>query len=145
MVALERAELVADRGLAGDYASQRMGGKRQVSLLQAEHLPVVAALVGARAIAPELLRRNLLIEGISVLAFRAALFRIGDTLLRGSGTCEPCSKMERNLGPGGYNAVRGHGGIVAQVVRGGSIALGDSVDFAQDEDTDLPLFAPRAT
>lgn len=126
---LPHGELLEQRGLADDYACERSGGRRQVSLLQAEHLPVIAALVGQREVAPELLRRNLVVAGISVLALRAARFRIGDAVLEGTGTCEPCSKMERNLGVGGYNAVRGHGGIVARVIAGGSLALGAVVDF----------------
>lgn len=135
--ALSEATLVAGRGIQGDRASARSGGKRQVSLLQHEHLPVIAALVGNAEIAPALLRRNLVVSGINLLALRSTTFRIGQVVLRGSGSCEPCSKMERALGVGGYNAMRGHGGILARVVRGGVIRLGDEVDFCDDPDAAL--------
>lgn len=104
-------------------------GRRQVTLIQAEHLPVVAALLGrdVAEVTPDLLRRNLLVSGISVQALKDRRFQVGDVILEGTGDCHPCSRMEENFGPGGYNAVRGHGGITARVVQGGVIRAGDPV------------------
>lgn len=102
-------------------------GRRQVTLLQAEHLPVIAALAGLDAVAPEQLRRNLLVSGISLLALKDRRFRIGEVVLEGTGECHPCSRMEETLGPGGYNAVRGHGGLTARVIGGGTLRVGDVV------------------
>ena len=126
---LEQVEVLADCGLAGDHRTQRKGGKRQVTLIQAEHLPVLATLTGHDEIPAEWLRRNLVVSGINLYALRKSRFMIGDVLFQGSGTCPPCSRMEKILGPGGYNAMRGHGGINAQVIDAGVIALGDQVRF----------------
>ena len=131
MTPLVEAVLLRERGLEADFASGgRGGGKRQVSLLQAEHLAVIARLVRRDVVAPELLRRNLVVEGINLMALRSTTFRIGAVHLQGTGACDPCSKMERALGTGGYNALRGHGGILARVLGDGVIRLGDEVDFA---------------
>ncbi|WP_034417962.1 MOSC domain-containing protein [Deinococcus frigens] len=102
-------------------------GKRQVTLIQAEHLPVIAALAGLDEVTPELLRRNIVVSGMSLLALKDARFQIGEVVLEGTGECHPCSRMEENLGEGGYNAVRGHGGLTARVVVGGVIRQGDAV------------------
>lgn len=102
-------------------------GRRQVTLIQAEHLPVIAALTGLEGVAPELLRRNIVVSGVPLLALKDARFRIGEVVLEGTGECHPCSRMEENLGEGGYNAVRGHGGLTARVIVGGLIRVGDPV------------------
>lgn len=129
LVALPEVTLLTQRGLEGDVASARENGKRQVSLIQAEHLPVIAALSGNAQLEPGWLRRNLVVSGINLLSLRSTRFRIGATLLEGTGTCDPCSKMESALGHGGYNAMRGHGGILARIIEGGRVALGDEVDL----------------
>lgn len=126
---VERVDALENRGLAGDHRSQREGGKRQVTLFQAEHLPMLATLTGHEEILPEWLRRNIIVSGINLFALRDRQFAIGDVMLQGAGTCPPCSRMEKTLGPGGYNAMRGHGGINAQVISGGEIALGTVVRF----------------
>jgi len=111
-------------GLAGDHARP---GKRAVTLIQAEHLPVIAALVGAGAIAPETLRRNIIVSDLNLIAARHRSLRVGSALLRITVPCAPCSRMEAALGPGGYNAVRGHGGWCCEVVEPGRVARGDKV------------------
>lgn len=122
--AVARAAIRA-HGLEGDRRASP--GKRAVTLVQWEHLPVIAALAGLGTVLPEALRRNIAVSGINLLGLRKATFRIGSAVLRGTGPCAPCSRMETTLGPGGFNAVRGHGGITAEVVEPGEIAHGDPV------------------
>lgn len=115
-------------GLAGEHHASGES-KREVTLIQAEHLSVIAALLGRQdLIDPTLLRRNVMVSGISLLTLKDQRFRIGEVVLEGSGLAVPCSRMEENLGPGGYNAMRGHGGITARVIEGGAISVGDEVD-----------------
>jgi MOSC domain-containing protein YiiM len=112
-------------GLEGDH--RKKPGKRAVTLIQAEHLPVVASLAGLEAVDPALLRRNIAVSGINLIALRNRRFRIGGAVLQGTGLCAPCSRMETALGAGGYNAMRGHGGITAEVVEAGLVVAGDPV------------------
>lgn len=127
VASVPEALAVADHGLAGDHRAARSGGLRQVTLIQLEHLPVVAALAGLEAVEPQALRRNLVVGGISLLALVGRQFEVGEAVLLGTGPCHPCSRMERALGPGGCNAMRGHGGITARVLSGGRLRLGDLV------------------
>lgn len=120
------AEAVAGKGLLGDrYASA--SGKRGITLIQAEHLPAIAALAGLESVVPATLRRNLVVSGLPLVALKGRRFRIGEAVFEGTGDCDPCSRMEAALGPGGYNAMRGHGGLCARIVSGGRIAVGDLV------------------
>lgn len=129
MQAAENVAAEVGRGLIGDYYAENPGSKRQVTLIQAEHLPVIAALSGHAVVPPEWLRRNLVVAGINLLALKDRRFRIGTVLIEGTGLCQPCSHMETVLGPGGYNAMRGHGGITARVLHGGRLQLGDVVEY----------------
>lgn len=116
-------------GLEGDRSVKSRGGsKRQVTLIQHEHFAVFSSFVG-RTVLPAELRRNLVVSGINLLALKGQKFRIGEVLLEGSGPCAPCSRMEEVLGIGGYNAMRGHGGITATILEGGQIRIGDQVQF----------------
>jgi MOSC domain-containing protein YiiM len=131
------AVLLADHGLDGDHhAKRKAGSKRQVTLIQSEHLAVIGGCLHRERVSPALLRRNLVISGINLLALKGKQFTIGDCVLEHTGPCDPCSQMEANLGPGGLNAMRGHGGITAKVLRGGTIRVGDEVLVVAYSSTD---------
>jgi MOSC domain-containing protein YiiM len=127
MLEPEQAMALRGKGLQGDRFRGTAISKRQVTLIQAEHLAVLAALLERDAIPPALLRRNIVVRGINLLALKTKTFTVGEALLEMTGLCHPCSKMETVLGPGGYNALRGHGGITAKVVQSGMIKRGDKV------------------
>jgi MOSC domain-containing protein YiiM len=128
LASLEQVEAIAGYGLAGDHYASKSNGKRQVTLIQAEHLEAVAKILGKSEVRADGVRRNLLVSGINLYALRNRKFRIGTVLLEGSGPCEPCSRMEEVLGVGGYNAMRGHGGITARILEGGMFKVGESVE-----------------
>ncbi len=150
-VSVATAVALVARGLQGDRSaakppSRPEGGKRQLTLIQAEHIPLIGHWTG-NDIDPADLRRNLVVSGVNLLAQRSPFadqplrVRIGhDVLIVVTGPCDPCSKMERLLGPGGYNAMRGHGGTTARVVQGGKIAVGDTVVVEAGEAAQESLF-----
>ena len=113
-------------GIEGDHYHGK-SGKRQVTLIQAEHLLAIAAILKRDSIDPLLTRRNIVVSGINLTSLKEKQFRIGNVLLETTGICAPCRRMEANFGPGGYNAMRGMGGICAKVIEDGEIRIGDEV------------------
>ncbi|MEM7470319.1 MAG: MOSC domain-containing protein [Pseudomonadota bacterium] len=112
-------------GLKGDHHSAQ--SPRALTLIQAEHLPVIAALTRTE-ITPEMLRRNIVISGINLTALRHDTLQLGTAQIKLTKPCAPCSRMERTIGPGGYNAMRGHGGWYAEVITPGHVTLHDNLD-----------------
>lgn len=143
MTVVDSVEVSPKKGLVGDHYSGQ-SGNRHVTLIQAEHLPVVAALTGRDTLDPGVLRRNIVVSGLNLLALKDQQIQIGDVLLQITGQCHPCSKMETALGPGGYNAMRGHGGMTAKVLVGGTIRQGDAVTVVAPTDVAPTDVAPRA-
>ncbi len=133
----DHATAITGRGLQGDRSASTvsqnpLGSNRQVTLIQAEHIAVISALMN-KPIDPAILRRNLVVSGLNLLAAKS-LFKdqplhlmIGEVILEITGACEPCSKMETSLGMGAYNAMRGHGGVTAKIIKGGKLKVGDFV------------------
>jgi len=142
-VYLDQVEAVKDIGLKEDRRYLEWAAKpnnselkisnRQVTLIQAEHIEVIAKIMKQQNLDAALLRRNLVVSGINLLAIKPLfkhqqhLLQIGETLLEITGPCTPCSRMEKLIGPGGYNAMRGHGGVNARVIESGMLNVGDAV------------------
>jgi len=126
---VEKVDAKKKTGLEGDHFKGSLSGKRQVTLIQKEHLNAVATILGKEAIDPKSTRRNIVVSGINLLSLKSQQFKIGQAILETSGICAPCNRMEENLGPGGYSAMRGHGGITARVIADGEINIGDNVSL----------------
>ena len=133
MAMADSLALDTTRGIIGDRYAGRTGA-RHVTLIQAEHLEILAGLLtsgteptpqGPAPIDPAIVRRNVVVAGINLLALIEQTVTLGAVRLEITGRCHPCSRMEKVLGPGGYNAMRGHGGITARVLDDGIIRIGD--------------------
>lgn len=130
---VESTVALAGIGLEDDRLGRRGEAElstRQVTLIQAEHLDVIARLARVDRVDPIGLRRNLVVSGINLLALKNARLQVGAALLEIVGPCQPCSRMEETIGPGGYAAMRGHGGMTARVITTGAIGVGDTVKAA---------------
>lgn len=123
---LTEVEAIAGRGLKGDRYNSK-NGARQVTFIQQEHLEAAASILGIERLDPALTRRNIVIKGINLTSLKNHKFKIGTAVFEYTGECHPCSRMEENLGYGGYNAMRGHGGITARILESGIVRVGDEV------------------
>ena len=92
-------------------------------------MDVVARILGRSEIPLGLLRRNIVVSGINLLALKHQQFQVGEVQLETTGICALFSRMEKNLGAEGYKRVRGHGGITS-VLQGGQIKIGEIVQLA---------------
>lgn len=120
-------EAVEGKGLEGDRFSGTIDSKRQVTLIQWEHLEVIRSFLHLADLEPAIFRRNIAVKGLNLLSLKEKQFKIGSATMEMTGVCHPCSWMEDAVGQGGYNAMRGHSGITAMVLSDGEIKVGDEV------------------
>jgi MOSC domain-containing protein YiiM len=145
MIELEAVEARLEAGLTGDHARPGLRNARQVTLIQWEHLAVINSLMGRphdQPVRPQDLRRNIVVSGINLFSLKGRRFRIGQAIFETSGWCQPCARLENNLGPGTFQAVRGHGGITARVLQSGIIRLDDRVNVEPIPDSGYAPFNP---
>lgn len=117
---------------AWDLASDADHGrseKRAVTLIQAEHLPAMAAMLG-RPVDFERTRRNVLVSGLNLSACVGRQVALGDVVLELTVPCHPCKRMDEAFGTGGFAAMYGHGGWCARIVTAGVLRVGDVVRLA---------------
>ena len=122
------ARLIAERGIEGNVDRSR---RRQVTLLERETWDRVMDDLGA-SLDPSARRANLLVSGVVLAESRGRILCIGDAQLVIAGETTPCERMEEAL-PGLRAALRPGwgGGAFAQVLRGGTIRVGDRVAWEQ--------------
>lgn len=128
-----QVEAIAGRGLKGDRYAEAAGshnagspGRRQVTLMN-ERFITEAAARGMRIHAVET-RRNIIVRDVDLMWLIGREFRVGNAFMRGVKYCDPCNRPSALCGtPGFAEAFEDGGGLVAEVIKGGFIQLGDSV------------------
>jgi MOSC domain-containing protein YiiM len=133
--AVESARLIAGRGPEGDrhFRGPRArpneeGMGRDLTLIEAEAIEGLAANAGIE-LAPGEHLRNVVTRGIRLDDLVGRPFRVGEVRCVGVEPCHPCRRLERLTGRTGVlKGLAGRGGLRADVVRGGEIAVGDPVE-----------------
>ena len=149
MDAVSEAELVEGQGLKNN-ADQ--GGRRQVAILSRERWEEATAGLGAGkpggeshgesdaagfAIDPKDRRANLFVSGLDLEETRGWTLAVGGHRMVIAGETKPCAFMD-DICDGLQAAMRPHwgGGAYAQVLDGGTIAVGDRVTLTPPSEGD---------
>ncbi len=126
---VERVRALAGKGLEGNryfYADGNAPGGRALTLIAAEALEGMEREHGIQLDAAAT-RRNVLTRGVDINALVGKRFRIGDVECRGVELCEPCSHLQSLTQPGIIKGLAHRGGLNADILGDGEIAVGDAV------------------
>ena len=72
-------------------------------------------------------RRNVVTRDVALNDLVGRRFRVGEAECLGVELCEPCRHLERLTEPGVLRGLVHRGGLRADVVSGGTVAVGDAV------------------
>jgi MOSC domain-containing protein YiiM len=109
-------------GVIGD----RYGKARDLTLIEAEALEGLREDTGIELSAAES-RRQVLTRGIRLNDLVAQHFMVGDVECVGQELCEPCNHLQGLTQQGVLRGLVHRGGLRADIVSGGRIAVGDEV------------------
>ena len=134
---LDSVLAIKGEGLEGDKITSKKSKKRQVTLMQKEHISVILSLAQEKDQSrirkiQYYFKRNLLISKCNVQNLKGKIFTIGDAKFLGTGDCKPCKKIENLLGVSMLDAMQGMGGITALVAESGIIKINDQVKLEID-------------
>lgn len=112
--------------LSGEEGKRKLGPGNEVTLIEQEAIEAVKKDKGIE-LGPGDSRRNVVTRGVPLNHLVERNFRVGEVVLRGIRLCEPCGLLEKMTSEGVRAAFIHRGGLRAQVVREGTIRVGDAV------------------
>ena len=126
MDAVDAALLEVERGLRGNA---NRGGTRQVTIISQARWAELMDELGA-GLLPSARRANLMVSGLDLENSRGRVLRVGNARLQINGETRPCEQMEEaHAGLQALMRERWGGGAFAEVLDGGEIRVGDTVEW----------------
>lgn len=129
-VDVDVVEAHAGLGLVGDrFYGVRPDFDGQVTLFALEVFQALQRELGLPSVAPDLLRRNVVVAGVALNALIGHEFDIryadgGGVRLAGVKHCAPCRWMDASVKNGALKFLKGRGGLRCQILRNGEIRKG---------------------
>jgi len=130
--AVDHVRAIPGVGLEGDRYALQQGTffkpepAFELTLIEAEAIEAIKAEYKVD-LAPGDARRNLVTRGVPLNHLVGRDFFIGDILIRGIRLCEPCSHLEALTKLPVIKSLRHRGGLRAQILKEGTIRVGDTV------------------
>jgi len=125
MDSVSSVDCVAGSGLRGDrffgYKENYIG---QATFFSAEVLQGVMEHTGADSCPPYAMRRNIMISGINLNDLIGREFEIDGVRFYGTEECAPCRWMDRSIGDGAREYLKGRGGLRAKILSSGTLSCG---------------------
>jgi MOSC domain-containing protein YiiM len=123
---VSRATLITGVGMEGDKHAEARS-LRQLLLADKEALDAVG-------VSPGTIKENVTVEGLNVMGLPAGTqLRLGgNAVIAITNVCEPCFRMDE-IRMGLKDELVGRRGMVARVIRGGTISVGDSITVEEAE------------
>jgi MOSC domain-containing protein YiiM len=129
------ARAVAGKGLEGDRYfigsgtySKPGATSAKVTLIEIEAIEALKRDYGIE-LAPGESRRNIATRGVALNHLVGREFKIGAVVLRGTHLCEPCAHLQKLTRQGVMRGLVHRGGLNAEILTGGVIRVGDTVEF----------------
>jgi MOSC domain-containing protein YiiM len=127
LVEVAQIECVAGSGIRGDrFYDYRDEYKGQITFFSLEIFEKLASHFRLTDKSAGDLRRNVVVSGVNLDDLIGEEFSIQGVRLRGTAHCKPCYWMNQAIAPGAEEFLHGNGGLRAQVLNDGVIAVGDA-------------------
>jgi MOSC domain-containing protein YiiM len=138
VVSLGEIQALAGKGLEGDRYylrtgtySKTPGTGREVTLIEIEAIDSLRREYGIDIDAAKA-RRNIVTRGVALNHLIDREFAVGEVVLRGARLCDPCAHLEKLTVKGVMRGLIHRGGLRADVVRGGTIRVGDIISVTSE-------------
>jgi MOSC domain-containing protein YiiM len=125
LVEVSQIECVAGHGIRGDrFYDYRDDYKGQITFFSLEVFERLTSHFDLANRSAGDLRRNVIVSGVKLNDLIGQVFSIQGVRLRGTAHCKPCYWMDQAVAPGAEEFLEGNGGLRAQILMDGIIAVG---------------------